>query len=601
MRALARTSDPSLSGREPLVDALRRLARIAAVFCLVVGGLMLIHLAGARQADPFTSAEMAALKERLVAAPRDEALKEQIRELDLVLRQQYFRHLRRSEAGGWLLLVGLVAWVASARRARRLVEGPHLPRFRDDAADRHLAQARLARQAVAVAGGVTVLSLGLLAIGSGSALPRDAAGLARLQEAAEETGGEVAALPDRETYLANWPRFLGPTGNAVSVHTNIPIRWDVESGENILWKVEVPAAGFNSPIVWKDRVFLSGGSVERREVLAFDVSTGNLRWRQEVPLGPTVTQRQLRDLEQSGFAAPTMATDGLRVYAVFATGDLAAFDLNGRLLWNRALGVPDNHYGHALSLVTHEGRLLLQWDQGHEGDDVSKLIAFDGATGEVAWESRRDFGACWATPIVIETADTWQVIAVGGRYVIGYDVRDGTEHWRLDCLAGELAPSPIQVGDLLLATSPSDRVCAMRFDRRGEFGESDLIWTGSEEVPDITTPVATGELVFTLASYGYLLAFDLATGTKLWEHDLDLPFHASPAIVGDRLHVFSTDGEGVVGRVDREAFVELARFNMGEPVHASPAFTPDRMIVRGEHHLFAIGHRTGTGGGGTTE
>lgn len=582
------------SGLPPGVIAaiLRRVARVGAVFCLVVGSVLLAQYFRAKQADPFKSPEMSALKAQLDKTPKDEALKERIRALDLDLRRRYFSHLRRSRAGAWLLLVGLVTWVASARRARRLTEPPHLPRFSDEAPERYLAFSARARKAVAVTGGLSLAGLALLQLTSHTALPRNAAELAALeaaeQAAAEEAAAKVPTLPTREEYLANWPRFLGPTGNPATIHTNVPIRWDVESGSNVLWKAEVPLPGYNSPIVWHDRIYLCGGNTEQRGVFCFDAVHGALLWQRDVPAGPTVTAKQLKELEQTGLSAPSVATDGVRVYAVFATGDLAAFDLDGEPVWRQAFGVPDDPYGHAPSLYTFGGRLVVQWDQGAEGDPGSKLMLLEGATGEPVWETERDHGASWSTGFVLDAGDKPKIVNVGGMYVLAYEAETGKELWRLGCLGGELTPSPIFAGGLVLATSPSDRLCAMRPDGSGELGEDALVWQEDEEVPDIVTPVASATHVFTLATYGYLMAFDLKTGKKAWEQDLEVEFNATPALVGDRLYAFSTDGTVVVGRVNGE-FTELARFNMGEGFHASPAFAPGRIFLRGEKTLFAIG------------
>ncbi|MCP5521910.1 MAG: PQQ-binding-like beta-propeller repeat protein [Verrucomicrobiales bacterium] len=590
-----------------LAASLQRLARVASVFCIAVGLVLVVAHFRAKEADPFKSTEMAALRRELAAAPKDEALKTHIRELDLALRQQYFTHLSRVRAGAWLLLAGLVTWAVVGRRARKLVEPPHLPAYSEEAAERHLEAAALGRRSVAIAGGVCGLALLGLSMSCDSNLPESAAVPPQGRQGADApppgTTPAQPSLPSHETYLANWPRFLGPTGNAVTTHTNVPAIWDVETGENVLWKADVPLPGFNSPIVWGNRIFLCGGDATKRGVFCYDATTGAMLWQQEVPQGPAVTAKQIKELEQTGFSAPSMATDGLRVYAIFATGDLAAFDLAGNRVWLKPLGVPDDPYGHAISLATHEGRLLLQWDQGSEGDEVSKLLLLDGATGEPVWETPRNFGSSWATPVIIDAAGKTQIITVGGMDVVSYNLTDGHELWRLECVGGELTPSPIFAGDLVLATSPSDRVCAIPPDRSGELSEDDLAWDADEEVPDITTPVATEEFLFTLATYGYLVCYDLKNGGKLWDHDLEVEFNATPAIVGNRLYAFSTEGAAFVGEVGREAG-EFTRIELGEPIHASPAFAPGRMFVRGEQTLFGIGAKAagstepGTGAGG---
>ena len=59
----------------------------------------------------------------------------------------------------------------------------------------------------------------------------------------------AAELPTAEEYRANWPRFRGPDGGGVSAQTNVPLTCDVKTGANIAWSTEVPAAGFNSPVL----------------------------------------------------------------------------------------------------------------------------------------------------------------------------------------------------------------------------------------------------------------------------------------------------------------------------------------------------------------
>jgi outer membrane protein assembly factor BamB len=69
-----------------------------------------------------------------------------------------------------------------------------------------------------------------------------------------------------------------------------------------------------------------------------------------------------RVTDDTGLAAPTMAVDGNRVYAIFATGDVIAFNLQGNKVWGRNLGVPNNHYGHASSLMVWGNKLIVQYD-----------------------------------------------------------------------------------------------------------------------------------------------------------------------------------------------------------------------------------------------
>ncbi len=128
--------------------------------------------------------------------------------------------------------------------------------------------------------------------------------------------------------------------------------------------------GNNSPIVWKDRIFLTGANKERREVYCFDTSSGKLLWQKEAPATPQSTAKAPKVNDDTGYASSTAATDGRRVFAIFANGDLAAFDFNGNLAWSKSLGIPDNAYGHASSLVTYKNLLCGAVRSGNVGKGV---------------------------------------------------------------------------------------------------------------------------------------------------------------------------------------------------------------------------------------
>src|SRR5918995_2846572 len=59
----------------------------------------------------------------------------------------------------------------------------------------------------------------------------------------------------RATASAEWPQFRGPGGRGVADGSSLPERWSTT--ENVAWNVEVPGRGWSSPIVWRDRVFVT--------------------------------------------------------------------------------------------------------------------------------------------------------------------------------------------------------------------------------------------------------------------------------------------------------------------------------------------------------
>jgi outer membrane protein assembly factor BamB len=391
----------------------------------------------------------------------------------------------------------------------------------------------------------------------------------------------------------NWPRFRGPGGNGVAGPGEWPIACDVATGANVAWKSPVPAAGFGSPVVWGDRVFLSGGDESARVVLCYEAATGQLLWKSAVPPTEGSPAEPPEVPAQCGMAAATVCTDGARVYAMFANGDLAAFDFAGKPVWAKHLADLKNAYGHASSPILWQGKVILQLDQGEADDQLSKLCCFEGATGALVWEQPRAVGASWATPIVCEVAGRAEIVTLAVPSVIAYAAADGAEIWRADCMDGEVTPSPIFAGGTLFVVNPSNKLQAIRPDGEGDVSKTHLGWGAEDNIPDVTSPVSDGALVFVLDSSGVLTCYDAKNGRKQWDHDYNEPCNASPSLAGGRLYVITRKGTLLVLEAGR-AFKELSRSELGEPVFASPAFAHQRIFVRGKEHLFCLEGKTGS-------
>jgi outer membrane protein assembly factor BamB len=572
----------------PFATSLSQASLIAAVFCALVSAAMLYQHSVAAERDPWKSPQLLGLKEKLRAAPTDETIKTEIRRLDLEFRQRYVRRLSLDRTGGWLLVGGIAAMVLAAGLTAKLRAQSPIPQLKTDTAAQALHTRTQSRRAVAVVGLLAAAGLATLALTATSPLPASTAELEKLLGRAP--GGEpVADTPSLAEFQANWPRFRGATGGGVAASTNgLSFALDEKSGAGVLWKALVPAPGVNSPVVWSNRVFVSGGDAKKREVFCFDAADGKLLWRravENVPGGPA-TQPQIG--EPPGFAAPTMACDGRRAFVIFANGDLAAFTFDGSPAWSKNIGVPKNMYGHATSLAVWPGKLIVQLDQDEGAPGGSKLLAFDCGTGRLLWERSRAVYGSWATPIIIEAVGKTQIITLALPNVIGYSLADGNELWRAAVMEGEITPSPIFAGGFVVLASPSKGLIAIRPDGAGDVTKSHVAWTTEENVPDITSPVSNGEFVFTVTSSGLLTCFGAKDGEKIWEKDLAMEVQSSPGIAGDRLLVLSTKGNVVVAEAGRE-FKELGRAKLDDQFDASPAFANGRVFLRGATNLWCLG------------
>ena len=573
-----------------LFAALKSDARAAARTALVTGAfaaitaaaLLAYHVRGSAE-DFIDSAEIADLKSALAADPDNGALKIEIQERDLAIRRAYFAKLARLDRGIYLLLggvlafVGSLAWMAFARRA-----APKPGAAEPTAA----AEARATLSARWSVAALAVIAAGLGAAWAGRS---DLAFLDRAVQAIEEAKAPPVLAPPEEI-AKQWPRFRGPGGLGVYAYLNVPAEWNGASGAGILWKTPVPISSDNSPVVWGDRIFLSGATKKRREVYCFDAATGALLWTGKVERVPGSKDGPDDIMEDTGYAAPTVATCGRRVYAIFANADLAAFDFDGRRVWARNLGVPENNYGYAASLLVYRHLLIVSYDQAKPEDNKSRFLAFDIRNGKTVWDTVRPVAASWDTPIVITHAGVDQLITCSNPFVIAYAPDTGRELWRADCLNDDVAPSPVYAGGLVLAVNTGAQLSAIKPDGTGDVTKTHILWLAEDGLPDIASPAATDDYVYLLTTHGLLTCYETKTGKLLYEEDTDLSFNASPSIVGDKLYLISTKGVAIILRIG-PTYEELGRSELGEGVHASPAFQDGRIYIRGKKHLYCIGAR----------
>lgn len=554
-------------------------ASVAALFSLALSILLIADHVQLTQRDPLNDPVLLQLREQLAeSAVRDETLLEQIRTVDFYARRTFFHNQKQRRTGGWLLLGG--AAVCFAALTLFQFWNPRLPSVEKRTPSDPWELNSLFRNLMAGTG------LFLLAVALALAFAVQSDLTVVMQEKAgqpEQPPPASAAEPAPRPFIlpslqTNWPSFRGPGGTGIAWFTNAPVHWDIESGEGVLWKTEIPVHGFNSPIVWGNRVFLSGADEEGLEVFCFDADSGELLWTRSVE-----TSVEFPDVsEDTGYAAPTMATDGQRVFAVFSTGELAAFDFDGNAVWQKNIGLPKNPYGMGSSLLSDGERLFVQYDHQHE----QKIIALDSATGNPVWQMPRQH-ISWSSPALINTGFGPQLILNDEQNVTAYDPVSGRQLWQVKCLGGEVAPSPAFNGtDLVFAANEYAQASALKLTG----GPPEILWQYDGYLPEISSPVATADLLFLTTSAGDIVCLDAVTGEVFWEQEFDNGFNSSPILVGKRIYVIDLSGTVHIFGAAAE-YKSLATVKTGEPVYATPAFMDGRIYIRGEDHLYCIGQK----------
>ncbi len=386
-------------------------------------------------------------------------------------------------------------------------------------------------------------------------------------------------FPSDQEIKRNHPTFRGPGGNGISYHKNIPVVWDAPTGENILWKTKIPLHGYNSPIIWEDKIFLSGATSLKRDVYCIDRNTGKILWTVDVKniQGSPATSPKVTD--DTGQAAPTLATDGKRVYAIFANGDIIAIDMDGKQIWARNLGSTGNHYGHSSSLMLYQNILILQYDT----KTSPKLMGLSVSTGETLWSTPRKVKVSWASPVVVNTGSQTEILIAADPDVSSYDPVTGKENWKIDCIFGEVGPSVAYADGVVYAVNEYAKLVAIK---TGETPK--IIWESNEYLSDVPSPVATPKLLFMATSYGAVICYDAKNGEVYWKQEYDNGFYSSPMLAEGKIYLMDMTGIMHIFSAENK-FVSLGDSPIGEDCMTTPAMADGKIYIRGNEHLFCIG------------
>jgi outer membrane protein assembly factor BamB len=399
-----------------------------------------------------------------------------------------------------------------------------------------------------------------------------------------DTGNRAVAVnmdgyPSAGEIARNFPSFRGAGGNGIAWQKNIPTSWDGRSGKNIKWKTEIPLPGYNSPIIWDEKVFLSGASENKREVYCIDIGSGKILWQKAVENIPGSPAQAPKIIRETGYSAPGMTTDGRRVYAIFANGDLIALDFEGNQVWSKNLGIPQNHYGHSSSLIMYRDLLIIQYDQRGSGS----VMALSGKSGEVVWQTSRNVKVSWASPVIVNTGNRTELILAADPIVASYDPATGRELWQVACISGEVGPSVAYADGVVYAVNDFSKLSAI-----GTGDPPKVLWEDSDYLSDIPSPLATDKYLFLVTSYGATVCYDAKNGTKYWEQELETPVFASPMLAEGKIYLLDKKGNMHIIKAD-QSYSVISVSPLGEGSSCTPAFAEGRILIRGDKNLYCIG------------
>jgi outer membrane protein assembly factor BamB len=470
----------------------------------------------------------------------------------------------------------------------------------------------------------------------------------------------LVALASAQVAFAdeNWPQWRGPHANGTSTSKNLPTTWNVETGENIVWKVELPHWSGGTPVIWGDRIFVTspsrpaeagpparGANIEPAAssqqvaaafqppagppprgrgpgggrggrgggrnpggqelmLLCLSRATGHQLWERQLDTGNRYQMKQ-------NSSSPSPITDGTHVWATTGNGVVNALTMDGKPVWKRSLqedyGQFGLNHGFASSPLLYDGKLIIPVLHGMKTDDPSYVIALNAATGATIWREERPTDAvsespdAYTTPALISVDGKNQIVITGGDYVTGHDPDTGKELWRSGGLNPRKArdyriiPSPLVVGDIIIAPTRKQPLLAIRAGGTGDITESHRAWTFTETGgPDVPTPVSDGTLLFLVEDNGLVTCLELKTGKTIWgpQRTASGIVSASPLLAEGKLYIVNEQAVTTVLEAGRE-FKTLGTSELDESYTlSSPVAVGSQLFIRTGTHLYCIGNKT---------
>jgi outer membrane protein assembly factor BamB len=432
----------------------------------------------------------------------------------------------------------------------------------------------------------------------------------------------AAQVPDH----AHWPQWRGPFFNGMA-RGDGPISWSDTS--NLKWKVEIPGRGHSTPVIWGDRIFLTtaiptgkpaapqpapspsqsttGEQGERRrgrgpggdtwpqvehkfDVMCLDRKTGKLLWQKTAKVA---VPHEGHHRAYGSFASNSPVTDGKYVYASFGSRGIYAYDFNGKLIWEKDLGVQMKMrlgFGEGTAPLLMGDRLIHVFD--HEAG--SFIVALDKRTGKELWRVPREEPSSWSTPHAVEYAGRKQVVVTGTTKVRSYDPENGKVLWESAGLGSNPIPVPVNQHDVVYVMSGhrDPRLMAIKLGKEGDLTGTDaILWTHTRGLAYTASPVLYDNKLYVVTDNGMITAFNATTGEPHYMQ-VRLPktynLKASPVGANGKLYLATEDGDVVVVKMG-EKFEVIATNTLEDQMFiATPVIAAGELFLRGQNKLFCI-------------
>ena len=404
----------------------------------------------------------------------------------------------------------------------------------------------------------------------------------------------------------SFPGFLGAGSSEVNP-ASIPTSWS--ESENIAWKVDLRGYGQSTPVVFDGKVFVTSteGDMKEKFVTAcFDLKSGTKVWEHEI-----TNSQQAKNNVYISRAAPTPVVDSKGLYCFFESGDLIAFDLEGKVLWERSFakekGLFQNRFGLAGSPVQTKDRIFILADD----NGPSFFAALNKSDGKTVWSVERKSRTSWTSPMMFDVNGKPVIVVSSNGAVDGYDPSNGKQLFAFDDVGGNTSSTPIPnnviKNGFLVGAAPGrtneyeaqagKSKAAFQIEEKNGVFDLKRLWIAEKATPSFGSPILYKGHAYWVNRSGVVSCFDAKSGKEVYKERLGDSVWATPVGLGDNVYFFGKSGTTYVikagGKFEVVSENRLWKksgggSNFGGTTLYGTAIVNDSLIVRSGSTLYCV-------------
>ena len=442
-----------------------------------------------------------------------------------------------------------------------------------------------------------------------------------------------------------------PTRNLVSDETNLPVKWNPETGLNIKWRASLGSQTYAGPILIGGKVFVGTNNQglrnpkltgDRGVIMAFRESDGEFLWQSthtKLPSG------RVNDWPQQGVCSAPFI-EGEKLYYVSNRCEVVCIDtegfldgendgpfteetdasgIDGDIIWIYDMMDELDVFPHNLATCSPVGAGDLLFvitsngvDEGHihiPSPFAPSFIALNKKTGELIWEDASPgeniLHGQWSNPAYGVIAGKPQVIMPGGDgWIYSLEPETGKLIWKFDCnpkdsvweLGGRgtrnsIISTPVIYADRVYVGVGQDpehgegvgHLWAIDATGEGDVTESNAVWHfGNQDYNRTMSTVAIeGDLLYTADLSGFVYCLNAHTGEHYWTYDTFAAIWGSPFVADGKVYIGDEDGDVAILKAGKQMEL-IFEVNMGSAVYTTPVAKDGVLYIASRNVLFAI-------------